>query len=288
MKLEADQLSHAYTRARLALDDVSLMLNGGQILYLLGRNGSGKTTLLSCLSGILKPQSGQVLLDGLDIHKYPPAQRARLIGLIPQLHEPAFAYTVREMVAMGRAPHLNLFGSPRQPDYDIVEKALASVGLADFANRPYTQLSGGERQLVMIARGLAQQCKILLMDEPGAHLDPNNHQRVMEIVTQLTGDHLSFIISSHAPNNALTYADAVILLKQGKRLAFGSVLETLTETLLTEAYDVATEVIYEKINGLSIPRAILPRRADNLPYMRSFAALQNGSHQESSRDHDHA
>ncbi len=260
MQLEARNVGYAYTPNVPVLRDISFKLEPGKILYVLGRNGSGKTTLLSCLAGILKPARGQVLLGGVDIHKYSPGERARRVGLIPQMHVPAFAYTVREMVLMGRAPHLGLFGSPSRADYQVAEQALDSVGLTPLRDRPYTELSGGERQLVMIARGLAQRCQILLMDEPDAHLDPNNQHRVMEIVAQLAGQGLSFVVSSHAPNNALIYADRVLLLKEGRTTALGTAEETLTEPLLSTTYGMGTEVIYGSEDGSHIPRAILPRR----------------------------
>jgi iron complex transport system ATP-binding protein len=265
MHLEARQVSYAYVPGQPVLHNISLKLEAGETLYLLGRNGSGKTTLLSCLAGLFRPDSGQVLLDGKDIHLYPPGERARRVGLIPQIHTPAFAYSVREMVVMGRTPHLGLFGSPSRADYRIADEALEQVGLSDLQERPYTEVSGGERQLVLIARGLAQKCDILLMDEPSAHLDLSNQHRVLEVVDQLARQGLSFIISSHAPNNALSYADRVLLLKQGNIMAYGPPQETLTESSLSSAYGMQTEVFYEQVNGKDTPRAILPRRPLILP-----------------------
>jgi iron complex transport system ATP-binding protein len=159
---------------------------------------------------------------------------------------------------MGRAPHLGLFDVPRARDAAIAEDALAEVGLADMADRPFSQLSGGQQQLVMIARGLAQQCRVLLMDEPDAHLDLNNQQRVMETVTRLARQGMSFVVASHVPNNALVYAHEVLLLKQGEVLASGSPAHVLTEPLLTAAYDLAVEVVRD-VDGRAA-RAILPRR----------------------------
>lgn len=260
MILAAEQVSYAYRKQEPVLQDVSLELGPGKILYLLGHNGSGKTTLLSCLSAVLTPTTGQVMLDGVNIGQISPRERARKIGHIPQLHVPSFAYTVREMVLMGRSPHLGLLGTPGREDYAITEEALAAVGLTNFAERAYTELSGGERQLVLIARGLAQQCDFLLMDEPDAHLDPSNQHRILEIVAELTQRGLSFIIASHAPNSALMFADSVVLLRKGRTLAQGGIHETLTESLLTEAYGMDTEVIYKSHNGKPAPRAIIPRR----------------------------
>ncbi len=265
MKLEANHIGFAYTPGVPVLHDVSLSLAAGEVLFLLGRNGSGKTTLLSCLSGIQQPTQGEVSLDGRSLYSYAAGERARRVGLIPQLHTPAFAYSVREMVLMGRAPHLPLFGSPSAGDRAIADEALESVGLQDFRERPYTEISGGERQLTLIARGLAQKCDVLLMDEPSAHLDLSNQHRVLEMVDQLARQGLSFIISSHAPNNALSYADRVLLLHKGRVLAYGPPQETLTESLLSTAYGMRTEVIFEQRNGRNEARAVVAQRPHALP-----------------------
>jgi iron complex transport system ATP-binding protein len=260
MRLEAQQVSYAYIPGQPVLRDVSLQLEAGETLYILGRNGGGKTTLLSCLAGLIHPTAGRILLDGKDIHSYAPGVRARLIGLIPQMHTPAFAYTVREMVLMGRAPHLGWLSSPSRADYMMADEALEQVGLSELRSRPYTEISGGERQLVLIARGLAQRCNILLMDEPTAHLDLSNQQRVLEMINQLSKQGPSFVISSHAPNDALIYADRVMLLKNGAVMAYGTPQETLTETMLSSAYGIRTEVIYDCENGSSRPRAVVAQR----------------------------
>ncbi|MFQ3647431.1 MAG: ABC transporter ATP-binding protein [Anaerolinea sp.] len=256
--LAAYGLIHAYRGGRLALRGVSLEVRAGRVVYLLGRNGSGKTTLMRCLSGVLRPQRGTVLVNGQALSALSPTERAKRIGLIPQAHAIPFAYTVRQIVLMGRAPHLGLFGVPRQPDHDIAEDALEAVGMSALADAPFSQLSGGQQQLVMIARGLAQQCRVLLMDEPDAHLDLNNQQRVMTIVAQLAAQGLSFVVASHIPNNALVYADEVLLLQAGQVLASGSPAHVLTEPLLSAAYELDTEVIYD--HSGSVARAILPRQ----------------------------
>jgi iron complex transport system ATP-binding protein len=264
MQLQAQHLRFSYLPGETILHDVSLSLDQGEILYILGRNGGGKTTLLSCLAGLLTPESGTIALEGKPLSAYHAAQRARKIGLIPQMHTPAFAYTVREMVMMGRAPHLHWLESPTRADQRIVEEAMEQVGIFELRNRPYTEISGGERQLALISRGLAQKCQILLMDEPTAHLDLSNQHRVLEIVQQLSRKGLSFIISSHAPNDALTYADQVLLLSDGWVMDYGLPEETLTEPILSSVYGIQTEVIYQEENGTLKPRAVVPRQAIRL------------------------
>jgi iron complex transport system ATP-binding protein len=258
--LEAQHLSFAYNPGKTILHDVSFTLHPGEMLYILGRNGGGKTTLLHCLAGLLQFYVGQVILADKNLGEYSAAERAQWIGLIPQLHTPAFAYSVKEMVMMGRAPHLNWLGSPTTADHAIVEEAMEQVGLFELRDRPYTEISGGERQLVLIARGLAQKCQILLMDEPTAHLDLSNQHRVLEIMNQLSNQGLSFIISSHAPNDALVYADNVLLLNGGWVTEYGPPKETLTEPMLSSVYGIKTEVIFGWEDEKLIPRAVVPRR----------------------------
>ncbi len=260
MQLEAKNLHFAYIPGKTVLHDVSLRLEEGETLFVLGKNGCGKTTLLSCLAGILSPINGEVKLAGNALSNFSPAERAQRIALIPQMHTPAFAYTVRQMVMMGRAPYLSWLGSPSGKDQEIVDQSLEQVGLYELQDRPYTEISGGEQQLVLIARGLAQNSSILLMDEPTAHLDLSNQHRVLEIVHQLGQQGLSFVISSHSPNDALAYADNVLLLSGGWVIDHGKPQQTLTEPLLSSVYGIQTEVIYQKQNGSSKARAVLPLR----------------------------
>lgn len=258
--LKAQNLSYAYEEENTVLHDVSFNLHTGEMLYILGPNGGGKTTLLHILTGLLKPDVGQVTLADKNLNTYPAGERAKIIGLIPQLHTPAFGYSVQEMVMMGRAPHLGWMSSPSKADHTIIDEALEQVGLYELRNRPYTSISGGERQLVLIARGLAQKCRILLMDEPTAHLDLSNQHRVLEIVNQLSKQGLSFMISSHSPNDALAYADQVLLLNGGWVTEYGPPKETLTEPVLSAVYGIKTEVIVDWLDGKAIPRAVVPRR----------------------------
>jgi len=260
MLLQADHLNFSYIPEKTVLHDISLELNPGEVLYILGRNGSGKTTLLSCLAGILSPDMGDVQINGHDLHKLSDTARAQQIGLIPQMHTPAFSYTVAEMVMMGRAPHLGWLGSTTREDRSIVDDVMAQVGIFELRDRPYTEISGGEQQLVLIALGMAQKCPVLLMDEPTAHLDLSNQHRVLEIVNQLSERGISFIISSHSPNNALSYADRVMLLSEGWVTASGTPQETLTESLLSSVYGIRTEVLYEENEGQKMPVAVITQR----------------------------
>ncbi|NLF74881.1 MAG: ABC transporter ATP-binding protein [Chloroflexi bacterium] len=256
--LRADTITYAYMPGQPVLHNVSLAVPPNSAVYLLGHNGCGKTTLLEILSGIRQPQGGTVQIGGVDISRYPANKRAQRLGLVPQIHMPVFAYTVREVVVMGRTPHLSFLGTPGRHDYEIVDAAIEQVGLAALRDRSYTEISGGERQLTLIARGLAQQTDVLLLDEPTAHLDPANQHRVLETVSALTEQNVAFVISSHNPNSALLYADQVVVMKAGRIVADGPPDRVLTEEVLSASYDMPIEVIYSGRTA----RAILPRRTN--------------------------
>lgn len=239
------------------LRDVDLAVEANTVVYLLGHNGCGKTTLLEILSGVRASDSGRVMLNGTNLRGLPAARRAQQVGLVPQVHTPVFAYSVQQVVMMGRTPHLGWLGVPSRADRAIVDQAIDSVGLAALRRRAYTELSGGERQLTLIARGLAQQTDVLLLDEPTAHLDPRNQRLVLETVAQLAERRVAFVISSHNPNSALLYAHQVMVMKRGQVVAFGTPADVLTEETLSLSYDMPVEVIYGPDR---VARAVVPRR----------------------------
>ncbi len=255
MRLTSTTVAFAYSLEREILRSVSLSLNAGHVVFILGANGTGKTTLLECMSGLRVLLRGSVTIDGRDLHQLTARTRAQNIGLVPQMHEPVFEFTVEQAVLMGRAPHLGLFGRPGKRDYQAVREAIEAVGIQHLSHRPYTKISGGERQLALIARGLAQGARCLLMDEPVAHLDPHHQHDVLSIVRQLADDGFSFAITSHLPNHALLYADWVAFLIDGKAEVQGPPATTITEKSLLAAYEMEFEII-EGANGA---RAILPR-----------------------------
>ena len=255
MKLVARSVSYAYTPGIDVLRDVSLAVSGSEILFLLGANGSGKTTLVECLTGIRAPRSGQIQIDGQRLDRLSPSERARRIGLVPQIHEPVFSFTVADVVLMGRAPHLGLFARPSRHDLLEVRKALEAVGLWSLRRRPYTQTSGGERQLALIARGLAQGATCLLMDEPAAHLDPHHQHEVFRVVRRLADEGFAFVVTSHHPNNALLYATSVVLLLDGAAVIQAPPDEAITEGNLEAVYGLP----FELVRGHNGSRAVLPR-----------------------------
>lgn len=250
MRLVAQGVTYAYSPGKPVLRRVSLELGPGRSHFLLGPNGSGKTTLLECLCGIRPPQEGRVSLGDRDLYALSPVERARAIAYVPQVHRPVFGYRVLEVVLMGRAPHLGLFSTPGRRDLSVACAALEAVGLSGYAHRVYTKLSGGEMRLVLIARGLAQEPQFLLLDEPDAHLDPKHQHGILELGRRLAEEGVSPVITTHNPNNALFYADNVVLLKDGIIAARGPRDEVLTPSNISFAYGMEFALISGE-NGLA-------------------------------------
>lgn len=243
MRLEARDVTYSYEGTRNALEGVSLSLDAGEIICVLGRNGGGKSTLLACLGGALKPSRGVVTIDGADLAGMAPRDRARKIGSVLQSVERGFSFTAFESVLLGRTPHLSVPVGPTGRDYEIAEEALGSVGLSHLADRPITEMSGGEQQLVRIARGLCQRTPILLLDEPGAHLDPANRERILEVIAQLAIRGTGFLFTSHDPNDALGYAHRTIVLRDGAVLAEGAPRDVIEPETIAAAFGVRTRSI---------------------------------------------
>lgn len=221
----------------------------GEILCFLGPNGCGKTTLLDCILGILKPRAGSIKLNGRNIKDLKPEIIARQVAFVPQHHVRTFPYTVMEVVLMGRAAYSGMFSTPSSDDKRIAGEALELLGLSGLSSRPYTKLSGGEGQLVMIARALAQKTSVIVMDEPTAHLDFKNELTIMETVVQLVRDNgLSVIMATHFPNHAFYFENngvntRVALLGGGAFLATGQPGQVLSENNLRTLYNVNTRVL---------------------------------------------
>lgn len=218
MRLEANGLSFSYSR-RDVLSDISFTVEDGRSLALLGRNGSGKTTLLRLLLGFLKPDEGEVLIDGRNAEEMTGRERARCIAYIPQSSSSVYAYSVLEMVMMGCAPALSIFQKPGKADREKAEEALETLGIQDLGRRSVNAISGGERQLALIARALTQDARILLLDEPTSSLDYSNQLLVMETLEKLRDRGYSILFSTHNPEQALMNATDVLIL-QHHRLSF--------------------------------------------------------------------
>lgn len=244
MRLAADNLAFGYPR-RAVGRDVTLALAGGEVLALLGPNGGGKTTLLKTLLGLLSPQGGEIALDGRPLAAFSIPERARLIGYVPQAHSGTFAFTAFEVVLMGRTAHGGLFAGPSAHDRAIAAAMLERMGIAHLTDRPTTMISGGERQLVLIARALAQEPRFVVLDEPTASLDFGNQGKVMRQIRQLAADGLGVLFTTHDPNQALGHADRVALLRDGGVVATGPVGDVLTRERLAALYGAPVEAVTE-------------------------------------------
>ncbi len=228
---------------RSVLNNISLELCSGEILCLLGPNGTGKTTLFKTLLGILKLQSGKIIVDDEDICDWPQKKRAQVIGYVPQSHTPAYPFTAFDVVLMGRNAHLSSFAMPTHSDELIVEETLESLGILQLSDRIYTELSGGERQMVLIARALAQRPKLLVLDEPTSNLDYGNQVKVLEQVASLAESGMGVFMTTHMPDHAFLCGTKAILLRHDHTMLSGSVDDVVTEENLQEAYGVQVRVI---------------------------------------------
>jgi iron complex transport system ATP-binding protein len=228
---------------------LDVKLEQGEVLALLGPNGGGKTTLLKTLLGILKPRDGEVAIDGRSLGAISVRERARLIAYVPQVHMPTFAFTVESVVLMGRTAHGNLFSRPSANDRAVAARMLEQFGIAHLAPRPYTMISGGERQLVLLARALAQEPRFVVLDEPTASLDFGNQGKVMREIRALAAAGHGVLFTTHDPNHALRAADRAYLLRAGARIAEGAVGAVLTRERLAELYGAPVETLTDTATG---------------------------------------
>jgi iron complex transport system ATP-binding protein len=254
MKLEAHSLAIGYSD-RLVGRDLDVVLATGEVLALLGPNGSGKTTLLKTLLGLLVPKAGEVRLDDRRLGSYDSRERARLVAYVPQSHQATFAFTVETIVLMGRTAHGNLFSRPTVSDRAVAARSLERFGIAHLRDRPYTMISGGERQLALLARALAQEPRFIVLDEPTASLDFGNQGKVMREIRSLAASGHGVLFTTHDPNHALRAADRAYLLRDGSRIADGPVSSVLTCEQLTALYGATVEQVTDASAGTS---AFLP------------------------------
>ena len=241
--LEVQSLCGGYG-SRTVFQNVSFSLRKGDIFALLGPNGAGKSTLLRCLTGELQPLSGSVLLCGQDVSRLPPARRARLAGSVPQISGLSFGFSVRDFVVMGRAASIAFWASPSEKDYAAADSALAQLNLTSLSGRPVTELSGGERQQVLIARVLAQSPVLTVMDEPSNHLDYSSQLKILRLIRKLAASGLTVIFSTHMPDHALLAGTSVGILNAAGNFLSGAPEEMITEERLSGLYgsDVILDV----------------------------------------------
>ena len=224
------------------LKGISFCMEKGEFVCVLGANGCGKTTLLKSILAFLTPQHGQVLLYGKDIHQMDERERARKIAYIPQYHTPPFPFTVRDVVLMGRTPHLSRICRPTEKDCRIADESMERLGIAHYANKSYTALSGGQRQMVVIARALAQQPDLLIMDEPTASIDFGNQYLVLAQVKKLAREGMGVLMVTHNPDHAFYCADRIIAMEDGKILSMGDAGKVINEAVMKAVYHMPVKV----------------------------------------------
>ncbi|MCI1945713.1 ABC transporter ATP-binding protein [Clostridium luticellarii] len=242
MKLEIKNAICGYG-SKTVIKGISVKVKSGEILCLLGPNGVGKTTFFKTILGFLKLQGGEIILDGENIRNWSKKRLAKAIGYVPQAHTPPFPFSVLDVVIMGRSAHLGTFASPSKNDVAIAEESLETLGISFLKNKIYTEISGGERQMVLIARALTQQPHILIMDEPTSNLDFGNQIRVLERINSLVKKGMGVIMTTHFPDHTFLCPSKVALMQKNNIFNVGDVNDVVTEENLKSAYGVDVKII---------------------------------------------
>lgn len=249
MQIELENVSFSYGVVP-TLHDVSFSVRQGALVAVLGPNGAGKSTLFRCILRLLKPSAGTIRLCGEDTAAIDRRRLAKLAAYIPQSSTPVFNYTVEDAVLMGTTGALSALQAPSRTERERCARAMEQLGISDLAQRGIAQLSGGERQLALIARALVQDARVLIMDEPTANLDYGNQRRVMQQVRALADSGYTILLSTHNPEHALHYATQVLALQNGRVIADGVTADTLTTELLARLYGIRAEV--RRIDGHTV------------------------------------
>ena len=242
MSIEVKNLNFSYGN-RQVLHDISFTASSGEFLSILGPNGVGKSTLFRCVLGLLSGYTGTVSIDGTDVRSFSVREMAKHIAYIPQSSHPIFNYSVSDIVLMGRTSGLGTFRSPKKKDVEICQWAMEKVGISHLALRCFHRLSGGEQQLVLIARALVQKAPVLMLDEPTANLDFGNQLRVLEQARSLAREGYTVIQTTHHPEQSYLFSDRILTIQNGRVLKEGTPEEVLTEETIQALYGVDVEVV---------------------------------------------
>ncbi|HON81499.1 MAG TPA: ABC transporter ATP-binding protein [Methanoregulaceae archaeon] len=242
------------------LRDISFGVEQGTLCGLFGPNGSGKTTLFKCCLKFLKTQKGSVRLNGKDIRTLKYEDTAKLVSYVPQEHKPPFPYLVREVVLMGRTPHLGGFFGISRRDRMIARDAIETIGITELADRPYNQLSGGQRQMVLMARAIAQETPMMFLDEPTSALDYSNQVKIWKIMRMIADEGTTILACSHDPNHVAWFCDKVVVMNENSITAEGLPSTVITEEVLGKIY--TEDCTVRTVGGVNIviPRCILENR----------------------------
>ncbi|QDR79461.1 ABC transporter ATP-binding protein [Sporomusa termitida] len=246
MRLDVHEATFSYDGSRHIFADISFSVQERNIMCLLGPNGAGKSTLMKCLNNLMPLSKGCIQIDGQDIRSLSRQELTRKIAYVPQSHIPTFPFVALDVVLMGRAPHLNFLAVPGKKDIEIAKQAMNSLGIYHLRDKRYTEISGGERQLVLLAAVIAQQTSILLLDEPTSHLDFGNQIRLLKIINSLAEQGMLVIMSTHFPDHAFLTANTVAIIAGGKIAKQGSPAEVITEENIYQTYGI--KVIVGQVN----------------------------------------
>ncbi len=250
--VEVTDLSFSYSHEGSVFRNITFAVYPGEIISILGPNGAGKSTLLNCISNLLVPDSGEIAINGISMEKMNVRQISRCIGYVPQTHNPAYPYMVRDFVVMGRTPHMNMFAQPKENDYEMVHDILDQLAIEHLAFKPYTEISGGERQQAMIARAIVQQPQVILFDEPTAHLDFGNQIRIVKMIKYLASQGFAILMTTHTPDHVIMLGGRVGILDRQGTMQFGNTEEIMKEDILSSVYKTSMKLVYIKeINRLT-------------------------------------
>ena len=251
-RIQAENIAFSYSQemGKSVFRDISLSVQSGDVFCLLGPNGIGKSTLLKCLSGILRIQHGSVFLNGRNLSELKLPDVAKHVGYVPQGLTSAFPFRIKDIIIMGRAPHLSILASPSRADREIARNAMETVGVTHLAERPCNSVSGGEWQLTLIARALVQEPQVLLLDEPTSHLDMGNQLKILQVIKDLASDGMTIVMASHFPDHAFLVANVVAILNKGRIAQVGTPDEVMTDSNLQATYGVDVRVVQLEEGGL--------------------------------------
>ncbi len=242
MQLELRDVTCGYDNKPI-IKNINFQIGQGETLAILGPNGVGKSTMFKTILNLIKPLEGQISIDGENISSWQPKKMAKYMAYVAQAHVPSFPYLVKDIAMLGRVGQISRIGQPSRKDYEIVEQALEDVGIRHLREEVYTEISGGERQLLMIAKALAQEPKILIMDEPTANLDYGNMVIVMKCIKQLAEKGLCVIFTTHMPDQAFMTGAKTAMLFRNDPIEFGPANEVITEKNLYKAYQTDIQIL---------------------------------------------
>ena len=258
VKLACRSIAFRYGKTDI-LHDISFSVEAGSFCAILGRNGSGKTTLLHCLNGIHRLHTGEIFINNKNLAVMPRNEIARHVSLVPQEHLEIFPFKVIDVVVMGRAPFIGMTRTPSKKDYQLALKALETFNARRLAGCNFNKISGGERQIALLASAIVQTSEIMLLDEPTNHLDFNNQYLLLKNIKQLCKSRETSVIASmHDPNMAMLFADAVVMIKNGKIIAHGPAKNIMTKENIDTLYDTnTTRLAISKTKHFFLPDEII-------------------------------